>query len=189
MQSNFSKIDTLSPEFLYNDYLTFIDSPAYNSRLEQNGYETANISINLGSFLTFFVYLFVKTGMKSLINYYLVRNATNPNVRKFGMWLGSTELKHEILSFSTSIYIEVFLPLVLQVHFMVTSDHSFKELLGGYGDIYNFVLLIISAFLCFYIPLKMIYTIRKFLLDELEEDEDQTFLSIAFEDLNVDQED
>lgn len=30
MQSDFSKIDTLSPEFLYNDYLTFIDSPAYN---------------------------------------------------------------------------------------------------------------------------------------------------------------
>ena len=138
--------------------------------------------------MTFYVYLFVKTGMTSLINYYLVRNAKNPNARKFGMWLGSTELKHEILSFSTSIYIEVFLPLVLQVHFMVTSGHSFKELLGGSGDIYNLFLLIISVFLCFYIPLKMIYTIRKFLNDEFEEDEDQTFLSIAFEDLNIDQE-
>ena len=63
--------------------------------------------------MTFYVYYFAKAAVKLGINYVLVRNANDPMIRKIGMWIGAISLKFDILSFSLSVYIENYLPLVL----------------------------------------------------------------------------
>ena len=67
----------------------------------------------MGSFTTFYVYYFAKAAVKLVMNYVLVRNARDPMIRKIGMWIGAVSLQFDILSFSLSVYIENYLPLVL----------------------------------------------------------------------------
>ena len=85
------------------------------------------------------------------------------------------------------VYIEIFLPLVIYVHFMVVSDNSFEDLLEGSGDIFNFILMLVGVTICFFIPILFsISVVRKNVDDRSNSETSQIVLDIGFENLDID---
>ena len=72
---------------------------------------------------------------------------------------------------------------------MVMSGLKFSELFEGSGDIYNFILTIVSTSLCLYFPFKIFLFIRNYINHNFKCDKDDMLKEIVFENLDIESED
>ena len=71
---------------------------------------------------------------------------------------------------------------------MVKSGLKFSELLEGSGDIYNFLLVIVSATLCLYFPFTIFLFIRNYTKHNFKCGGDPMLTEIVFKNLDTDSE-
>ena len=186
----FAQMDIINGEGMYEEYMTFKETPPINAKFEMYGLENMTFFLNSGSYLILQLFIFVFVAIEFSLNWVATKCYRWSLFRRLGIWAYSDDYKKSMLIGTAKLFMESYFDLAMctcmntLAVYRSKDSADFMENLHGRDNILNFVICAICVVWIFYFPI-FVYNIIRRNYNNLDRREIKREYKIYYEDLRT----